>query len=48
MLCSQFYSEGVLAEPSCVSSFRNLSHEMVLVGYGQHQSGRDYWLLKNR
>ncbi|XP_003383103.1 PREDICTED: silicatein-like [Amphimedon queenslandica] len=40
----QFYHYGVLNVPNC--SRTNLSHAMILIGYGKY-GGREYWLLKN-
>lgn len=42
----QFYSYGVYSPENCSNYSKDLSHEMLVVGYGTH-SGRDYWLVKN-
>ncbi|KAL5481796.1 hypothetical protein EMCRGX_G022039 [Ephydatia muelleri] len=42
----QFYSYGVYSAEDCSNLSKDLSHEMLVVGYGTH-SGRDFWLVKN-
>jgi len=39
----QFYSSGVLDDPSCGT---NIDHAILLVGYGT-EAGADYWAIKN-
>ncbi|KAH8307749.1 hypothetical protein KR044_012241 [Drosophila immigrans] len=40
----QHYASGVLDEPSCDDE---VSHGVVVVGYGRDDIGGDYWLVKN-
>jgi len=41
----QFYSNGIYREDRCSST--KLDHAMLLVGYGEEDDGRKYWLIKN-
>ncbi|XP_047531283.1 cathepsin L-like isoform X3 [Vanessa atalanta] len=41
----QLYSSGVYHDEQCSSS--NLSHGVLVVGYGTDEEGGDYWLVKN-
>ncbi|XP_064388733.1 procathepsin L-like [Halichondria panicea] len=41
----QFYQDGIYDEPECSSE--NLTHTLLVVGYGTDEYGKDYWLLKN-
>lgn len=41
----QSYGDGVYYEPQC--NTKNLTHAMLVVGYGTLSNGGDYWLVKN-
>ncbi|XP_066529039.1 cathepsin L-like [Hoplias malabaricus] len=41
----QLYESGVYEEPYC--SKKDLSHAVLVVGYGVDKHGGDYWLIKN-
>ncbi|KAI4874694.1 hypothetical protein NFI96_021607 [Prochilodus magdalenae] len=42
----QFYKSGVYDEPYCSST--QLTHAILVVGYGTNSLGQDYWIVKNR
>ncbi|XP_036449603.1 digestive cysteine proteinase 3-like [Colossoma macropomum] len=42
----QFYKSGVHDEPNCSST--NVTHAVLIVGYGTEANKKDYWLVKNR
>jgi len=42
--CFQFYSGGVLSDPSCGMQ---LDHGVLVVGYGTDPSAGNYWIVKN-
>jgi len=44
----QFYDDGIYHEVSCLSNARNLTHEMLVVGYGENAYNKSYWIVKNR
>ncbi len=44
----QFYGGGMYSESSCSQDYNQLTHEMVVVGYGTTYAGYDFWTLKNR
>lgn len=44
----RFYTNGVYANPSCGTKAKDLSHAVILSGYGtDNVTGKDYWLVKN-
>ncbi|XP_055303331.1 procathepsin L-like [Sitodiplosis mosellana] len=43
----QHYSSGVYHELNCGSRILDLSHAVLLVGYGTDEHDRDYYILKN-
>ena len=42
----RFYSSGVFNDPTCGTTFNQLNHAMVIVGYGR-ENNKDFWLVKN-
>ena len=42
------YSAGVYSSNNCSSSYRDMNHAVLIVGYGTADDGLDYWLVKNR
>jgi C1A family cysteine protease len=42
--CFQFYSGGILSDPSCGMQ---LDHGVLVVGYGTDPTGVNYWIVKN-
>ena len=42
----QFYTGGILNPKSCGNTYFDLSHAIVLVGYGT-ENNIDYWIIKN-
>jgi len=42
--CFQFYSGGILSDPSCGT---NLDHGVLAVGYGTDSTNTNYWKVKN-
>nr|XP_047128154.1 procathepsin L-like [Hydra vulgaris] len=40
------YKSGVYYEPTCGNAIQNLTHGVLVVGYGT-EKGRDFWLVKN-
>ena len=43
----QFYSGGTYYNKRCGSRSRDLSHAMLLVGFGRDSKHGDYWIVKN-
>jgi cathepsin L len=41
----QFYSSGVIDDPSCFQG--QLDHGVSLIGFGTSEEGKDYWLVRN-
>ena len=42
-----FLFSGIYDEPLCKNGPGDLNHAVVAVGYGT-DTGKDYWLMKNR
>lgn len=41
------YKSGIYNDDKCKSAMKNMSHAVLLVGYGTDRFGRDYWIVKN-
>ncbi|GIL66205.1 hypothetical protein Vafri_19808, partial [Volvox africanus] len=42
-----FYSEGVYYNKNCKTAISDLTHAVVLMGYGTTDDDIDYWIIKN-
>ncbi|GLC76774.1 hypothetical protein PLESTF_001832500 [Pleodorina starrii] len=43
-----FYSDGVYFNRKCGTAVEDLTHGVVLMGYGTTDDGVEYWVIKNR
>lgn len=42
-----FYSSGIYNNSACKSDYKDLTHAVLVSGYGTTDEGQDYWLVKN-
>jgi C1A family cysteine protease len=45
--CMCHFRTGVFSDSTCRKDYRNLNHEMVIVGYGVSGTTR-YWIIRNQ
>lgn len=42
-----FYAGGIYNDPACVDDVAQISHAVVLVGWGNHPEHGEYWIVRN-
>ncbi|TGZ66242.1 hypothetical protein CRM22_005427 [Opisthorchis felineus] len=41
------YKKGIISDPACKNTRRDMNHAILLIGYGTDENGTPYWLIKN-
>ncbi|GAA35477.2 cathepsin L [Clonorchis sinensis] len=41
------YKKGIISDPTCKNTRRDMNHAILLIGYGTDENGTPYWLIKN-